>query len=294
MWIHQANTSDCNKDADRLLCAYGEYSPHRQKPVGSNTRFHYWEGCEACGRTATLRVCPFCAVSLRQFDLETLGNPREGLRTRIAAVCPSCAWWTVIDRAVIDNTYFTRTSISAAVAVLVEFDVSSLATPLQVCRDELSSRPMSRLDLHPRRLEEVVASIFSDVGYETELTAYSGDGGVDMFLRGPDDALSAVQVKRYKGSIGAEQIRSFVGALFLRGVLKGAYVTTSEFTKGAVAEANASASKGRPIELIDCKRLFEYLRLAQVKRRSSFQLSDVGLEPGRIKTHPVWMEAVKG
>jgi restriction system protein len=200
----------------------------------------------------------------------------------------------LIDRAVIDNLFFSRTSISAAVAVLVEFDVSDLTIPLQICRNELCSRPMSRLEIHPRRIEEVVASVFSDLGYETELTAYSRDGGVDMFLRGADGALSAVQVKRYKGSIGAEQIRSFVGALLLRGVSKGVYVTTSGFTKGAVAEAGVAASKGIPIELIDCKRLFEYLRLAQVKRRSSFELSDVGLEPEKIQTRPVWMEALKG
>lgn len=70
--------------------------------------------------------------------------------------------------------------------------------------------PNRDIDVHPRVLEQIVCSIFKDLGYKARVTAYSADGGVDVILDGANDNTVGVQVKRYKQErrIEAEQIRS--------------------------------------------------------------------------------------
>jgi restriction system protein len=88
--------------------------------------------------------------------------------------------------------------------------------------------------MHPRRFEELVGAIFSDSGHRVRVTSYSCDNGIDSaVLEGPGDTLIGVQVKRYRNTIIAEQIRSFAGALVLGGITKGVLVTTSSCTTEA-------------------------------------------------------------
>jgi restriction system protein len=193
-----------------------------------------------------------------------------------------------------EKTLFSCYTIAVDFAVLVDFDVSSLETELELCRAELLARPVARYEIHPRRLEEVVASVFRDLGFDVELTSYSADGGIDVYVRNSFGGLHAVQVKRYQASITAEQIRAFVGALVLRGVPSGVYVTTSEFTPGATEEADVSGRHGIPVELVDSERLFDYLKLAQIRSSPRKSLSDYGLHPAALAPRVIWEEVTKG
>lgn len=85
--------------------------------------------------------------------------------------------------------------------------------------------------------------IYSDAKASTNLKEFgktlgrTGDGGIDGLITKQDiihgETKYFVQCKRYKASIGAEQIRNFVGALAGQKAKFGIFVTTSYFTKAA-------------------------------------------------------------
>ena len=158
----------------------------------------------------------------------------------------------------------------AEYGMLLELDLSDLSLPISEVRDYLAARYDSRFRVHPQRFEEFVASVFGDLGYDSRATSYSGDGGIDVVLNGSSGDTVGVQVKRYKGAICVEQIRAFTGALVLKGITKGIFVTTSRFQSGVAGTADVSAARGYPIELQDAERFYESLQLAQVEsyRRS--------------------------
>lgn len=152
-----------------------------------------------------------------------------------------------------------------ATATLRTFDLLDIKLPLEEIRQFLAARYEKRNDLHPRHLEEAVASVFRDHGLEAIVTSYSRDGGIDVVLQRSGESFIGVQVKRTKNQISAEQIRAFVGALFIGGYTKGVYVTTSSFQPGAFSVAKSASVRGTPVELVDHRKLFDLLKV--VKRR---------------------------
>ena len=71
-----------------------------------------------------------------------------------------------------------------------------------------------------------------------------------------------IQVKRYRGKISAEQIRSFVGALVLQKITSGIYVTTGDYQKGAKRTATAAQDRlGLAVDLVDAKRFYDALKV---------------------------------
>lgn len=90
------------------------------------------------------------------------------------------------------------------------------------------------------------------------VTSYSNDGGIDAFLM-KDDETIGVQVKRYGKQIEVEQIRALAGALVLKGLTKGIFVTTSTFRSGAKKAIGEYKYRGYKIELIDADRFLSML-----------------------------------
>lgn len=231
-----------------------------------------WVRDKQVTRSALFEIkCLFCS-----FPLNTLidGNQtvKNALRvvdlvSNIERVCPICGWWlwyekTDMMRPVL-SWNFCYHHIEGAIGSLKEFDVSDQSVPIEAIRSYLAAKYDARFQVDPWRFEEVVASVYRDVGYQARVTARSGDGGIDVILDGPDNEVIGVQVKRYKDRIGVEQIRSFSGALFLEGMARGVFVTTSDFAQGAEKVAALSNARGIPIELVDSSRFFDVLGLAQ-------------------------------
>ncbi|MCI0553880.1 MAG: restriction endonuclease [Anaerolineae bacterium] len=178
--------------------------------------------------------------------------------------CQTCGWW---------NTYHQWHSIGGedgaywwmdgAIGQLRNFDFTDLSTPFDEVSRYLIARYEARFNVHPRIFENVVASVFRNIGYETEVTAYQNDGGIDVVLRSSNNERTAIQVKRYRNRIGVEQIRGFTGALFINGITKGIFLTTSSFSRGSKTAAEQSSVRGIPIELLDAQRFYNALGIAQ-------------------------------
>ncbi len=89
-----------------------------------------------------------------------------------------------------------------------------------------------------RLVQRLLPEIFGFV--QVEVTGQSGDGGIDghgiLRLGGLLSFHVIFQAKRWKGTVGASQVRDFRGAMVGRAD-KGLLITTGAFTEDAVKEA---------------------------------------------------------
>ncbi|MHA4866877.1 restriction endonuclease [Duganella sp. PWIR1] len=178
--------------------------------------------------------------------------------------CPLCGWWHVAKEIYL----FTRNQIwfieCGAAASLKKFDKVDISLPANDVRQYLMGKYASRYNVNPRRFEEVVSSVFSSCGFRTELTSYSSDGGIDVILRDTREQPIAVQVKRHRNTIEVAPIREFIGAMTLNGFTRGAFVTTSRFSRGGQEIIQNAHGRGLTLNLIDAPKFFEHLEIAQV------------------------------
>jgi restriction system protein len=124
--------------------------------------------------------------------------------------------------------------------ILRALDPLDIGEPVEAIRAYLTVKYEDCNKVHPRKFEEVVCTIFRDLGYRARITSYSADGGIDVYLDGPDNALVGVQVKRYEKPIEIQQINALTGAMVIKGCAKGIFVTTSRYRKGAAQTAKKS------------------------------------------------------
>ena len=113
--------------------------------------------------------------------------------------------------------------------------------------------------------ERLVQRMLRESGFtQVEVTGRSGDGGIDgsgiVRINGLLSFRVLFQCKRYKGSVGPNEIRDFVGALTGRAD-RGLFITTGTFTPKAVREATRDGIADKlTIDLIDGNAFAEKLR----------------------------------
>lgn len=120
------------------------------------------------------------------------------------------------------------------------------------------------MNMDPFAFERLAQRVLRECGFtQVEVTKKTGDGGIDgvgkLKINGIFSFNIAFQCKRYKGSVGAPEIRDFRGSLTTN-IEKGVFITTGTFTKSAKEEA---ASPGKQqIDLMDgeefINKLVEY------------------------------------
>jgi restriction system protein len=127
-----------------------------------------------------------------------------------------------------------------------------------------------REKLHHVLIEEMSADAFErltqrmlrESGFvHVEVTGRTGDGGIDgkgiARINGLMSFHIAFQCKKYKGSVGAPELRDFRGATVGRAD-RGMFITTGSFTKAAIEEANRDGAA--PIDLVDGDQLADKLK----------------------------------
>lgn len=116
--------------------------------------------------------------------------------------------------------------------------------------------------LAPAAFERLVQRLLRESGFtQVEVTGHSGDGGIDgrgiARIHGFMSFHVLFQCKRYKGAVGAGDIRDFRGAMVGRAD-KGLFITTGAFTPAAVKEATRDGAP--PIDLVDGGELADKLK----------------------------------
>lgn len=145
-----------------------------------------------------------------------------------------------------------RAIVKAAVA---EQKDESSDNPLEIeerrpWRDSLSE---ILHNMNPFAFEILAQRLLRECGFlDVCVTRKSGDGGIDgvgkLRLNGIFSFNVAFQCKRYKGQVGAPEIRDFRGSLD-NNIEKGVLITTGTFSKAAKEEASAPGKK--QIDLMD-------------------------------------------
>jgi hypothetical protein len=103
----------------------------------------------------------------------------------------------------------------------------------------LARRPELLREVDPRKFEEIVADIFADLKFQTQLTPRTRDGGRDVLAVRSETfgtSLYLIECKRYDSSckVGVEFVRSLAGVVFQERATHGILATTSSFTKDAI------------------------------------------------------------
>ena len=118
------------------------------------------------------------------------------------------------------------------------------------------------LRLSPSAFERLCQRVLRESGFvQVEVTGRSGDGGIDgrgiVKIGGLLGFRVIFQCKRYSGTVSAQQIRDFRGAMIGRAD-KGLFITTGTFTRDARQEATRDGAP--PIDLIEGDDLVEKMR----------------------------------
>lgn len=115
----------------------------------------------------------------------------------------------------------------------------------------------------PEYFEQIVADIFTALGFNTEVTGGADDKGVDVIARysdGLDFAPIYIQVKHYCGTmkVTPNEIQKLAGAVLLHGGLQGVLVTCGAFAH-PVPEYLQGLPGARNIALVDQHHLVELM-----------------------------------
>jgi restriction endonuclease Mrr len=94
--------------------------------------------------------------------------------------------------------------------------------------------------------ERFVGKLYSRLGYSVSLTQGGADQGVDLILC-KDGHKIAVQAKRWTGLVGNKAVQEVIAGKLYYGCSHGVIVTSSQFSKNAVA----LAAKDPTISLVD-------------------------------------------
>jgi restriction system protein len=191
--------------------------------------------------------------------------------TKEVRACQACGWWnleayssgtTPVLGANFDCEY---SETRYAHGTLRNLDVADIRTPLSELERYLVARWDRVGEVHPKLVEQTVGAVFRNAGFQVDITACSGDGGIDIvLLYGPGSQRIGVQVKRNKQRIEAEQLRAFVAALLLKDMKYGYFVATGSFRTGATSIVRLATQKDLAyIELRDGAWLLEELRVRQ-------------------------------
>ncbi len=114
------------------------------------------------------------------------------------------------------------------------------------------------LDITPREFEHLVERLYAAMGYATELTPATRDGGRDVIatITAPGSRQRLyVECKQYRDPVAVEFTRALIGVVGVDRATKGVVVTTSDFTP----DARKFAAKTDQIELITGEELVRLL-----------------------------------
>jgi len=184
----------------------------------------------AFARAKGLSLTPGAAALLGRFSGGTLRKVRSALQLAVRLGVAEVV---------------TESDASAALAILGH----------QVM-DGASSVPADLMQLSGIEFEVCVTGLLQRIGFRTELTRATGDGGIDIvaYLDRPIvGGRYLVQCKRFTDAtpVGAPMVREFYGAFVAdRSAVKGLFITTSSFS----AQAREFV-QNLPIELVDGAQL---------------------------------------
>lgn len=202
--------------------------------------------------------------SITQRGTELLGDPPDRLTINYLMKYPEFAAYRTKKRPGNDDATERQTGSNDQIAddrTPDELIAEAYDTLNQTLARELLAQ-MTTMD--PYSFEQLVIDVLVAMGYggnienAGQVTPKSGDEGIDGVINQDKLGLDVVyvQAKRWAKTIGRPDIQSFVGALAGKQANKGIFITTSDFSIGAMQFAQTVPQK---VVLIDGERLAQLM-----------------------------------
>jgi hypothetical protein len=159
-----------------------------------------------------------------------------------------------------DPVAFGNEDVDAA--SLKRLDINNAELGLSELGSHLKRRFGDVYALSPRRFEEFVADIYSNLGFSTRLTQQTRDGGFDIVLLEHNSGRQIiVECKRYSGGnkVGLGVVDRVLGVQLRTGIRQAKIVTTSHFTKDAIAASKQVTNFD--LELVDADALLNNMEV---------------------------------
>jgi restriction system protein len=147
--------------------------------------------------------------------------------------------------------------------LLADLPEERMANILRQANEALSAELLEKIKAEsPAFFERLVVQLLVAMGYggnranAGQVTQLSADNGIDGIINEDPLGLDTIylQAKRWQDPVGEGPVRDFIGALVIKGVKKGVFLTTSYFTPAARAAVLGNKSDQK-IVLIDGARL---------------------------------------
>lgn len=119
-------------------------------------------------------------------------------------------------------------------------------------------------DMNPRDFEVFIANIFSDNGYSTKVTQYTGDGGKDIIIK-KNGITYYVECKHWESAVGRPELQKLVGAAVGSNVSDLIFISTGGFNVNAINYANSLNSNGNVH--LDLWTMEDILKIANKKMK---------------------------
>lgn len=161
-------------------------------------------------------------------------------------------------------------NLSQVLKTITDFDLEEVEAPevrmaaiQRQANEALSAELLETIKAgSPTFFEHLVVQLLVAMGYggnranSGQVTQQSADNGIDGIINEDPLGLDTIylQAKRWQDPVGEAPVRDFIGALVIKGVKKGVFLTTSYFTPAARAAVQGNKSDQK-IVLIDGARL---------------------------------------
>lgn len=223
------------------------------------------------GRLGTAVHCPYCAELLVRISMRTVDWQPDVTGWD----CLYCGWYMRHANESWCSLYDEEQDWQVTLETLA---VDDAAVGEEELRAAIKGRPTLAMGLSPRRFEELVHGVFQDLGYESTLTAKSGDGGRDLILFDNRKGKPAiVEVKRYGSKVGVELVRQLRGVQLRDDMPTAILVSAMGFTSGAIAEAHHPVPQNYGFEL-QLSTIAELLQSLNPEQKSLDELLDAAAD----------------
>lgn len=215
--------------------------------------------------------CPFCLKDATMIsnlaDSFTYDfGPRREIIERVWQC--DCGWWQIDFHSHMEEpSNYKDWYESICSSQLKKFNIGDKAIPIDVLRSYLHENEDKVYNIHDKKMEELVASVFREhFQCEVREVGKSHDGGIDLILIEANSP-TIVQVKRRKSPNKTEnvkEIRDLLGAMVLSQTKKSIFVTTADhFSPDAINSRNIAINNKsvESFELYDYRRFMDMLQL---------------------------------
>jgi HJR/Mrr/RecB family endonuclease len=207
-------------------------------------------------------ICKYCVIEMKRVhsfcDVDTKTIHGVGWhKTEYVYVCEKCGWWEHSYHSQLEGEpEYKDWEAQVNSAILKKFEVDSSTVPITTLQAYIANHPDKIIDIHHKKMEELVASIFSEhYQCEAKLVGKSNDGGVDVVLIKSNKPI-IIQVKRrmdLKKTESVAPVRELIGTTLLQDSRDCIFVTTGKrFTKAAKDARDQALTKN----LVNSFKLF--------------------------------------